>query len=346
MILSQTVNMAEFFYFNRAYQAQGPYNLQQLKELKAQGMIKPSTPMMTDTGYQGFAEQIPGLFDHVAEKSNVSHWINVIGILLIASVVGIGWKIILDVNKKTNVEIKRSNVFVNDTPFPVAPVPVVPATSRRTSATLSALLKQAESGDTRAMRELAMVYITGDGVAQNLEKSAQWLGKAAILGDAEAQFEMADILRTFGDPDEAFYWDKKSAEQDWPPSQYNLAICFRDGIGTSTNPAQSFFWYRKAADNGLVEAKLGLAVCYIHGIGTPTNLQRAVYWLQQASNDGNAEAKRRLGAAYIMGVGCPVDEETGLSLLREAASLGDEDAKELLRSNEVRTIIRNMEREW
>ena len=51
-----------YFYFDQTNQKQGPVSEQQLKELAAQGIIGPHTPMETDTGHKGVAGQIPGLF--------------------------------------------------------------------------------------------------------------------------------------------------------------------------------------------------------------------------------------------------------------------------------------------
>ena len=54
--------MANFFYFDQDNQKQGPVSEEQLKELATQGLINPNTPMETDTGHQGTAGQIPGIF--------------------------------------------------------------------------------------------------------------------------------------------------------------------------------------------------------------------------------------------------------------------------------------------
>ena len=51
-----------FFYFDQTNQKRGPVSEQQLKELAAQGIIGPHTPMETDDGHKGIAGQIPGLF--------------------------------------------------------------------------------------------------------------------------------------------------------------------------------------------------------------------------------------------------------------------------------------------
>jgi TM2 domain-containing membrane protein YozV len=54
--------MANFFYFDRNAQKQGPVSQERLKELAARGVIDQNTPMETDTGHKGRAGQIPGLF--------------------------------------------------------------------------------------------------------------------------------------------------------------------------------------------------------------------------------------------------------------------------------------------
>ena len=58
----QRIVMTNFFYTDANGKIKGPLNEQQLKELATQGAISPNTPLETDTGYQGTAEQIPGLF--------------------------------------------------------------------------------------------------------------------------------------------------------------------------------------------------------------------------------------------------------------------------------------------
>ena len=54
--------MANYLYIDANGQKQGPVNAQQLQALAAQGVITPDTPLKADTGHQGKAGQIPGLF--------------------------------------------------------------------------------------------------------------------------------------------------------------------------------------------------------------------------------------------------------------------------------------------
>ena len=67
--------MINYFYTDANGQKQGPVDMQQLQTWAAQGVITPETPLESDTGHQGLAGQIPGLFatappaaPHVAPK--------------------------------------------------------------------------------------------------------------------------------------------------------------------------------------------------------------------------------------------------------------------------------------
>lgn len=62
--------MTNYFYIDEHGRRQGPISDQQLKALAARGTIKPHTPLETDSGHKGTAEQIPGLnFNTVAPST-------------------------------------------------------------------------------------------------------------------------------------------------------------------------------------------------------------------------------------------------------------------------------------
>jgi TPR repeat protein len=183
------------------------------------------------------------------------------------------------------------------------------------------------------LRKKAVSYMEQENLDEDGVKEALGLiEKAAELGDAEAQSEIADVFRTQNDLETALYWEKKAAEQGYPKAQNNVAYHYQNGLGTPVDPGQQFYWYKKAAENGFTESIHSLAVCYLVGVGTAQNLNEGVAWLKRAVADGHAAAKRRLGAAYIEGVGgLAPDAEKGWALLREAADSGDELAQGLIR---------------
>ena len=200
---------------------------------------------------------------------------------------------------------------------------------------ISDLQKKAESGDTEAMFQLAQRLVEAaigiDDMGEDImDKAFDWLKKAAELGNAEAQHEMAKGCRSEKDFNGSFQWEQKAAKQGLLEAEYSLAIHYQNGTGTPVNSESRYYWLKQAAEKGHTEAKYLLALCYISAQGTKEDIAKAISWLEQASNDGFAPAKINLGAAYNEGKGVPKDRKKGLSLLQEAADLGDENAKEIL----------------
>ena len=65
--------MANYFYFNRNNQKQGPISKEELKKLVAQGIIGPKTHLETDTEQKMVAEEIPGLNFHTTTFTSREH---------------------------------------------------------------------------------------------------------------------------------------------------------------------------------------------------------------------------------------------------------------------------------
>lgn len=202
------------------------------------------------------------------------------------------------------------------------------------------LKKKAESGDPIAMRELAREYHReskergkGGKLDKDLfNKALDWMNESAAKGDAEAQHEMADVFRNQENYELSFRLEKDSAEQGYIPAYFNLAIHYKDGIGTEVDPEMAFYWYGKAAENGDVEGKKSLGGCYLLGVGTEKDFEKAFFWTNQAANEGSAAAKRVLGCAYMEGyMRLKVDEEKGWALIQEAADLGDQEAIDIIK---------------
>jgi hypothetical protein len=75
------------------------------------------------------------------------------------------------------------------------------------------------------------MYRKGRGVDRDLITAAQWYEKAAVEGDAEAQFNLGDM--------------------------------YKQGLGVEKNNALAIKWLRKAANQGHKAAKRRLGGCRI-----------------------------------------------------------------------------------
>ena len=116
---------------------------------------------------------------------------------------------------------------------------------------LEALLGQAESGDTEAMRSLAMAYLQrSGGEGDDFVKALDWLDRAAEAGNVEAMAEMADVYRKARRYGDAFKFEEKAANLGRPQSMYNLSVRYRDGLGVPANKELHRYWYNLGVQNG------------------------------------------------------------------------------------------------
>src|SRR5262249_35230744 len=104
----------------------------------------------------------------------------------------------------------------------------------------------AEKGDAHAQYNLGLLYASGQGIPQDLQKAAEWY--------------------------------RKAAEQGVSAAQYNLGVMYANGQGVKKDPQQAANWFQKAADQGLVAAQAGLARVYDEGEGSFRNAAEAAKW--------------------------------------------------------------------
>jgi hypothetical protein len=117
-------------------------------------------------------------------------------------------------------------------------------------------------------------------------------------GDATAQFNLG-VMYDQGqgvprDDQQALYWYRKAADQDFVEAQFNIGIMYAIGQGMPKDFKQAADWYRKAAIQGYVEASRALANLYLFGQGVPRSETKSKYWNQVAANQAvdNARAEQ------------------------------------------------------
>ena len=112
------------------------------------------------------------------------------------------------------------------------------------------LVQIAQSGDAEAMRQVAVAYMRGDGVAHDFDKALGWTYSAAEQGNVDAMAEIADVYRKARMYEEAFLWEEKAANHGRAQSMYNLSVHYRDGLGIPINEEKQMYWYEKGQENG------------------------------------------------------------------------------------------------
>ena len=123
-------------------------------------------------------------------------------------------------------------------------------------------LKWAERGKGWAMDMIGHDYESGNGVQKSMKQARVWYGRAAELGDAQAQHNLALMhANGQGGPvsmEQARVWYGRAAEQGYPPAQFNLAIMHQNGEGGPVSMEQARVWYGRAAERGYASAQNNL----------------------------------------------------------------------------------------
>lgn len=79
---------------------------------------------------------------------------------------------------------------------------------------------------------------------------------AAENGDEYSQFMAGELLRSKrirNDPNKAFYWYFKSAEQGFTLAQNALSLLYIEGKGCEKDEKKAKFWLKKAKNQGFVK---------------------------------------------------------------------------------------------
>ena len=105
-------------------------------------------------------------------------------------------------------------------------------------------------------------------------------------GDGDACFDVAEFFYSQKEYEQAFLWNKKSAECDNPNPNafFNLGYAYQYGEGTAMDMFAAFEAYEKAAALGLPQAMNNLAYFYESGIAVPRDLEKADALCRQATH--------------------------------------------------------------
>jgi len=172
--------------------------------------------------------------------------------------------------------------------------------------------------------------IATSGIVIPLEIGPVALREAAETGDAKALFEIAsryaDGREVAADMKTAADWYEKAAQTGFAPAQYRIGNFYEKGLGVETDLAKAKMWYQLAANQGNASAMHNLAVLFAMGAdGTPDN-EAAVRWFNRAAELGITDSQFNLGILAAKGVGMTQNLEESYKWFALVAKAGDKDA--------------------
>lgn len=131
---------------------------------------------------------------------------------------------------------------------------------------------------------------------------AKRLQQAAVQGDVDAQFKLANLYRrglgVRRSMSEAHEWYLRAAEQNHIEALFQLGELHWLGLIGKVDKAEAAKWYLQAAEQESAEAQHRLGILYKYGQGLPTDDAEALKWWQHAAGQGHAEAQREVDKMY------------------------------------------------
>lgn len=187
--------------------------------------------------------------------------------------------------------------------------------------------RDADRGDAKAQKDLALLYLRGEGVSKSIEKALEWLHKAAEQGLPEAQNNLGVLYNNIDDIKDlskSEYWYLKAASQGFYGAQHNLAVFYEfDKI----NYEKAAEYYQMAAIQGHPESQYNLGVLFLNGSGVPEDKKEAKKWFEMAAEQGNEEAKSALER---------MEEDAASWILKQFIQLANENPLVATRKSELR----------
>lgn len=145
-------------------------------------------------------------------------------------------------------------------------------------------------------------------LADNSASAKATYQKKADAGDVCAQFNLGYFFYLNQNFEAARWWYGEAASRGNSKAQFELAMLYRDGVGTAKNPVKAAQWIQKSAAQGESAAQLELGVIYDLGEGLKKDQDKAVYWYTQAAQQGNDTAQYNLGLMYRTDLGDGVEQ--------------------------------------
>lgn len=192
----------------------------------------------------------------------------------------------------------------------------------------------AEQGDPLAQHSLGSLYLLGDGVPQNNETGVDWIGKAAEQGFPQSECVLGLLCVSGKivprDVERGIALLESAGEKGNIDALTFLFSAYRDGDQVEADPDQAFYWLGRMAEEGLPEAQLEVGrTFYLGDLNQEQSFAKAAEWYRKAADGENAEAQLRLTAMMFDGVGMAKDFIAGYRMWIRSMESGSQDAVDL-----------------
>jgi uncharacterized protein len=195
---------------------------------------------------------------------------------------------------------------------------------------ISTIKVLAESGNSKAMMQLGLMYHLGKGTDQNDRLAYQWFEKSAQAGEVLAMvftgFMLDNGFGTSKDHVKAAVWYQGAAKKGNADAMTRLGIQAANGLGQIQNVRAAFDWFQKAIKLQNADAALQMGLMNAMGMGQIRDYQKAFGYFSEAARLGSATAMLYLGDYYRLGRGVEQSQINSKKWLVKATEAGNLEA--------------------
>ncbi|MCI8306590.1 MAG: sel1 repeat family protein [Lachnospiraceae bacterium] len=155
------------------------------------------------------------------------------------------------------------------------------------------LKKASDKGHLAAKHSMALFYLKGKYVKQDIDRGFMELMECADNGYAGAGYEIYTFSKRYREiisENIAFDYLKKAAMAGMREAEYDLAMLYYEN-GADGDYKKAVELLRKCADKNDAGAMYQLALCYRYGHGTSPDIKKAMELLEKAAGLGHKRAK-------------------------------------------------------
>lgn len=155
---------------------------------------------------------------------------------------------------------------------------------------VSYLTRAAEAGRTDAMRALAGLYRTGQGIQADPAQEKYWLEKASQSFDPIGARALGDSLFE-SDPKAALKAYEQAATAGDVEAAYIAGVMYAENFDIRPDEQKSANWLRVAAEGGHPAAMADYGLLVYQGVGAPRSEKQAAAWFQKSAEAGDSEGQ-------------------------------------------------------
>ena len=171
---------------------------------------------------------------------------------------------------------------------------------------ISLYQSSANKGFVHALCNLAIIYFQGSLIQPNFKKAFQFIQMAISKNNARAWHIMGQFYEEQKSFRKAVHFYKLSASKHYAPAEYDLSLCFEDGIGIERDTKKAIQFCKRAAKKNNPYALNNLGVYYRNKGGKlDKNFKLARTYYQLATEYGSSAARENLkniARCYKMGL--------------------------------------------